>query len=113
YALSLHDALPIYTVVIRREIVAQYPWVAMNLYQAFLDAKEAVRARARELAGPYLRCGYLPAEAPKAFDEDPYPYGIRANRQVLETVAEYSHEQGLTPRRVSTEEVFAPSTLAV
>jgi hypothetical protein len=32
---------------------------------------------------------------------------------VLETVAEYSYEQGLTPRRVSLEEVFAPITLEV
>ncbi len=102
-----------HTVVIRREIVERHPWVAMNLYQAFLQAKEAVRARALELAGPYFRCGFLPASARKAFTQDPYPYGIQANRKVLETVAEYSHEQGLTPRRVAIEEVFAPSTLAV
>jgi 4,5-dihydroxyphthalate decarboxylase len=102
-----------HTVVIRREIVERHPWVAMNLYQAFLDAKDAVRRRAEELAGPYFRCGYLPREARKAFAQDPYPYGLQANRMVLETVAEYSHEQGLTPRRVTVEEVFAPSTLAV
>jgi 4,5-dihydroxyphthalate decarboxylase len=100
-------------VVIRREIVERHPWVAMNLYQAFLDAKEAVRRRAEELAGPYFRCGYLPREARQAFTQDPYPYGIQANRMVLETVAEYSHEQGLTPRRVALEEVFAPTTLGV
>jgi 4,5-dihydroxyphthalate decarboxylase len=102
-----------HTVVIRREIVERHPWVAMNLYQAFLEGKEAVRARALELADPYFRCGYLPREARGAFAKDPYPYGIQANRKVLETVAEYSHEQGLTPRRVAIEEVFAPSTLAV
>jgi 4,5-dihydroxyphthalate decarboxylase len=42
---------------------------------------------------------------------DPYPYGVKSNRQVLETVADYSYEQGLTPRRLSLDEVFAPSTL--
>jgi hypothetical protein len=30
---------------------------------------------------------------------------------VLETVAEYSFEQGLTPRRMQLEEIFAASTL--
>jgi 4,5-dihydroxyphthalate decarboxylase len=37
------------------------------------------------------------------------PYGIRANRVVLETVATYLHEQGLTDRVVRLDEVFAPS----
>ena len=40
---------------------------------------------------------------------DPYPYGVKENRKVLETIAEYSHEQGLTPRVVKLEEVFAPA----
>jgi 4,5-dihydroxyphthalate decarboxylase len=42
---------------------------------------------------------------------DPYPYGVRSNQKVLETVAQYSYEQGLTPRLMEMEEVFAPSTL--
>jgi len=32
---------------------------------------------------------------------------------VLETVAEYVHEQGLSARRVELKEIFAPSTLDV
>lgn len=102
-----------HTVVMRREIVERYPWVPLNIYQAFLEAKEAVRTSARELAAPYFRLGLLPREARKAFDADPYPYGIQNNKGVLETIAEYSHEQGLTPRRVALEEVFAANTLAV
>jgi hypothetical protein len=38
-------------------------------------------------------------------------HGIRANRVTLDTAARYSHEQGLTPRVVKLEEVFAASTL--
>jgi len=30
---------------------------------------------------------------------------------VVETVAQFVHEQGLTDRRVALEEMFAPSTL--
>jgi hypothetical protein len=36
-------------------------------------------------------------------------YGIKANWRVLETAAQYSVEQGLTPRLLKLEEVFAPS----
>ena len=35
-------------------------------------------------------------------------HGIKANRKVLETAAQYSHEQGLTPRLMRLEELFAP-----
>ena len=37
--------------------------------------------------------------------------GVRSNLKVLEAIADYSYDQGLTPRRVALEEVFAPSTL--
>lgn len=40
-------------------------------------------------------------------------HGVKANRAVLETAARFSHEQGLTPRVIPLEEVFAPSTLDV
>ena len=100
-----------HAVVVRRSILERHPWVALNLYKAFLAAKDGVAARARELAEPYFRLGLLPAEAHAGLDADPYPYGVQANRHVLETVTAYSHEQGLTPRRVQLDEVFAPSTL--
>jgi 4,5-dihydroxyphthalate decarboxylase len=38
-------------------------------------------------------------------------HGLKANRKTLETAARYSHEQGLTPRIVKLEEVFAKSAL--
>ena len=41
----------------------------------------------------------------------PLEYGMRAARPVLETIARYSYEQGLTPRRIALEEIFARSTM--
>jgi hypothetical protein len=32
---------------------------------------------------------------------------------MLETIIEYSHEQGLTPKKLKLEELFAPSTLDI
>ena len=40
-------------------------------------------------------------------------YGMVANRRVLETAANYSHEQGLTPRLIGVEELFAPELMNV
>jgi 4,5-dihydroxyphthalate decarboxylase len=55
--------------------------------------------------------GLLSPESRSTLATDPYPYGVKANKNVLETIAEYSHEQGLTPRVIKLDEVFAPSTL--
>jgi 4,5-dihydroxyphthalate decarboxylase len=97
--------------VVRRSIYEQHPWVALNIFNAFRRAKEQLAARAQELTATHFELGLLPPQARQALNIDPYPYGVRSNRQVLETVAEYSYEQGLTPRRLALEEVFAPSTL--
>ena len=48
-----------------------------------------------------------------AREHDPLAYGFKAARPVLETVAQYVHEQGLRARRVELKEIFAPSTLDV
>lgn len=32
---------------------------------------------------------------------------------MLQTIIDYSHEQGLTPEKLKIEELFAPSTLDV
>jgi 4,5-dihydroxyphthalate decarboxylase len=43
--------------------------------------------------------------------KDWWPYGLAKNRKTLETFLGYHHEQGLSSRRMSVEELFAPETL--
>jgi 4,5-dihydroxyphthalate decarboxylase len=97
--------------VVRRSIFEQHPWVALNLFNAFRQAKELVAARMRELVSTHLELGLLGPDARRALQVDPYPYGVRSNQKVLDTVAQYSFEQGLTPRVMRMDEIFAPSTL--
>jgi 4,5-dihydroxyphthalate decarboxylase len=98
-------------VVVKRSLLEEHPWVAINLYKAFAEARDRVAARTRELSNVYFDLGVLPPSKRGAMSDDPYPYGVKANLKVLETIAEYSHEQGLTPRVVKLDEVFAPSTM--
>lgn len=102
-----------HTLVVRRELLAKHPWLALNLYGGFLRAKEGVTKRAREALDSWVETGAFGAGAEKAFRADPLAYGIKAARPVLETIAKYVHEQGLTDRQVRLEEVFAKSTLDV
>jgi 4,5-dihydroxyphthalate decarboxylase len=97
--------------VVRRSIYEKHPWVALNIFNAFRLAKERVNARMRELASTHFELGLLGPDARSALGVDAYPYGVKSNRKVLETVCDYSYEQGLTPRRMQLEDIFAESTL--
>jgi 4,5-dihydroxyphthalate decarboxylase len=97
--------------VVRREIYEKHPWVALNLFNAFRIAKDQVTARARELVATHAELGVVPEGTMAGLREDLYPYGVKSNRQLLDTICQYSYEQGLTPRLLTPEEVFAPSTL--
>ena len=43
--------------------------------------------------------------------ENFWPYGVEENRETLTALLRYSHEQGLTERELSLDELFHPSTL--
>ena len=101
-----------HTYIIRGDIYRKYPWLAFNLYQAFVKAKEWAQARLAESipSGLIFGAEYL-ARTREVFGDDPFPYGIRNNRRMLETIVDYSYEQGLTTERLKIEELFAPGTV--
>ncbi len=98
-------------IVIKRDIVEQHPWVAMNLYNAFVEAKDLVHQRTQELAAVYFELGLLPNRQQGIIESDPYLYGVQPNRDLLEAMTRASNEQGLTPRVVGLEELFHPATM--
>jgi 4,5-dihydroxyphthalate decarboxylase len=98
-------------VVLRRSLYEQHPWLALNIFNAFLRAKEQVAAEAFQLTSTHLELGLLPKGSAQALRTDLYPYGVRSNDTTLEALAAYSVEQGLTPNQVALQDVFAPSTL--
>ncbi|HVB07044.1 MAG TPA: PhnD/SsuA/transferrin family substrate-binding protein [Acidimicrobiales bacterium] len=98
-------------VVVRRDVVEAYPWVVLNLYSMLLEAKQLAHAEALATATPYREAGLLSGESLQALHKDLFLYGVQAQRETLETITEYSHEQGLTPRRLGLEELFYPPTL--
>jgi 4,5-dihydroxyphthalate decarboxylase len=97
--------------VVKREIVERHPWVVLNLLEAFNEANEIANRERVAQTEYHAAAGLLGPEADKALRTPLLKHGIAANRVVLETAAGYSHEQGLTPRLVKLEEVFAASTL--
>jgi 4,5-dihydroxyphthalate decarboxylase len=101
--------LPInHGMVVKRAIAERHPWVILNLLKAFERANEIAERERMEHAQYHVATGLVDAEK---LSIPLVKHGVKANRKVLETAAQYSQEQGLTPRRVKLEELFAPSTL--
>jgi 4,5-dihydroxyphthalate decarboxylase len=101
-----------HTVVIRRSLLEQHPWIALNLYSAFVAAKAEIAQYGQSYLHWYFQTGLLDAGVRRTLAaNDPLAYGFKAARPVLKTVTQYVHEQGLAPRRVALSELFAASTL--
>jgi 4,5-dihydroxyphthalate decarboxylase len=95
---------------IKREIVAQYPWVAVNMYHAFNESK-AIAMKRMENPRIVPLAWYREAweEQQAALGPDPWEYGLgERNRHTLETLVGYSHEQGLIGRNIPLDELFLP-----
>jgi len=96
-------------ITLRRDVFAQHPWIAMNLYKAFDEAKQ----RCLNLIGDYT-CSRLPLpwaaamveEIATGYGADPYPYGVDASRRTLEAFCRYAHQQGVTPTLLTVEDLF-------
>src|SRR5437763_1475673 len=101
--------LPInHGMVVKRALAERHPWIVLNVLKAFERANEIAERDRLEQAQYHIATGRLAAEALRP---PLVRHGVKANRLVLESAAQYSQEQGLTPRRVRLEELFAPSAL--
>jgi 4,5-dihydroxyphthalate decarboxylase len=98
--------------VIKRELAEKHPWAVLNILKAFNRANEVANRQRAEHAEYHIETGLLPADGRKALPVPIVSHGIDANRRVLETVAQYSLEQGLTPRLMKLDELFAASAMA-
>jgi 4,5-dihydroxyphthalate decarboxylase len=103
-----------HTVAIRREVYEQNRWVAQSLYRAFAESQRRCYEDLQETAALKAMLPWLTAhleEARREMGDDYWPYGLERNRKTLETFLRYHHEQGLSPRLLAPDELFAPEAL--
>jgi 4,5-dihydroxyphthalate decarboxylase len=109
-----HGFLPVnHAYIIRGDVYRKHPWVASSLYDGFVRAKAWARERLLDSIPATLFFGpeYW-TRTRELIGDDPFPYGIKANAAMLDTITGYSYEQALTPRKMKVEELFAESTLS-
>ncbi|MBL1435023.1 MAG: ABC transporter substrate-binding protein [Rhodobacteraceae bacterium] len=103
-----------HVVAIRRPLYENNRWIAMNLFKAFKQAQALCYQGLRETAALKGMLPWFNAHAEEAFalmGDDFWPYGLEKNRNTLQTFLRYHHEQGLSPKLLSPEDMFAPETL--
>jgi 4,5-dihydroxyphthalate decarboxylase len=91
----------------KKDLVKKYPQLPQALYDVFEQARQRAMQRwvdpnwsmaiwgRRELERQSELCSF-----------DPWRNGLEPNRKNIEQFALYSHEQGLTSRRLTAEELF-------
>ena len=98
-----------HVVAIKREIYAQYPWAAMNLYKAFDEARRRSVRRARDVMASRFPVPWMADYAERwrdLFGAEYFPYGLEPNRVTLAAFCDYAFEQGVCHRKVAPEELF-------
>lgn len=102
-----------HTVVVRKALLEEYPWVAASLYRAFLEAKTQAIGRLYDTDALLITLPFLIdhlEESRRTFGEDYWPYGIEPNRTTLEALAGYLAEQHLAHRKIELDELFSIDT---
>ena len=103
-----------HVVVIRRDVYERDRWVATALFKAFKAAQEIAYRDLQVTAALKTMLPWAVAEEERTralMGDDFWSYGFASNEHVLDTFARYSFEQGLSPRRRTPRELFAPETL--
>ncbi len=103
---------PNHHVIIKNEVLAEHPWVAMELMDAFRRSKEVAYEQAMKTRGTYLifEPEYRRKQA-AVFGEDPYPLGVKAMRKTVERAIRGSLEQGLLRKPINIEDLYFRTTL--
>ncbi|MDG1118421.1 MAG: ABC transporter substrate-binding protein [Flavimaricola sp.] len=96
-------------IAMKKAILDEHPWVARNLFNAFLESK---RRSLERLFDPAVSRYPLPwlatyaREMAERFGKDTFPFGIEENRATWEQMALYTYQQGIAHRQFTPEEIF-------
>ncbi|MSQ73246.1 MAG: 4,5-dihydroxyphthalate decarboxylase [Betaproteobacteria bacterium] len=105
-----------HVIVIRTALLERHPWLAMNLYKAFDEAKERSVERMSDITASHAPLAWMRpyTERMKSlFGEDIWPYGVEKNRTTLEAFLQFGYEQGVCHRKLAPEELFPKQVLSV
>lgn len=109
-SLAYHRRTGVYplmhTVVAKGSAVRESPALAEAVVDLYTRAKEHAYSSGAAIESPLVGVPF--AEARELLGGDPYPFGVERNRPAIDAFLEYAAEQGLSSRRLTVDEAFAP-----
>jgi 4,5-dihydroxyphthalate decarboxylase len=102
---------------VRRDVLEKHPEIGRALLDAFEAAKRVALTKLEADSRKSSPATMLPfaaedwSDAKALLGDDPYPYGVGANRAQLEAICRWSFAQHLSRRLLTVEELFDPATL--
>jgi 4,5-dihydroxyphthalate decarboxylase len=103
-----------HTIVMKTELAEREPWIAVSLYNAFVEAqKRADECCWIEKMTSYVDSMFILEQQKAAYGNNPFRHGFEPNRKAMEDLLRYAHEQNYTSRRLTPEELFVPETLGL
>lgn len=100
-----------HTIVIREDLFREHPWVPESLYKACEESKRWILRQMRFSGAQRLMLPWLYdeiAEMDALMGKNPWPYGVPANRKILEAFMSYLVDQAFIAKARPVEEMFTP-----
>jgi 4,5-dihydroxyphthalate decarboxylase len=101
---------------VRKSLAEQHPWLPGALLKAFSQSKKMALDALSDTSATKVTMPFVEDTLDRAknlLGDDLWPYGVAPNRKVIETFLDYHYRQGLSPRKLSIDELFHPSTREV
>jgi len=98
-------------IAIKKEVYQANPFIAKSLYDAFEASKRAALVRMRNYSALRYMLPWMPAELDElaeVFGDDPWTYGLEANRATFETMIRFMKQQDMIASEPSVDELFVP-----
>lgn len=105
-----------HTVAIRRSAYEVNPWIARNMFNAFEAAKNRSVERMHDMDVSQIALPWIQADIERYTkglfpDGDYWPYGVERNRTTIEAFLRFCHEQRITQRHLTPEDIFVKEAL--
>jgi 4,5-dihydroxyphthalate decarboxylase len=107
--------LPImHVMALKKDLAQRHPELPAELFRLFSESKRWAQRWRRAIpslveAWPNQTLD----EEKKVFANDPWAYGLEANRHVLDKFLGYCHAQGISARKIAPEDLFHSSTVSL
>lgn len=97
---------------VRRTLTEKHPWLPGALLKAFTEAKLVALDALTDTSAPKVTMPFVEdiLDITQKMSSDLWSYGVSSNIRTLEYFLKNHHAQGLSPRLLSVDELFHPST---